>query len=114
MMKLTDSLGAGKFELLRKNYHNTALELVVTNSQSDRAYKIVNNEIIRTSGIIYDTPDSEWGRAALFSPVKFFQYQQTETLWFNIAVIWLFTSLCYIWVLFDFSGIVSRGIKLKA
>ncbi|HEX2976581.1 MAG TPA: ABC transporter permease, partial [Bacteroidales bacterium] len=110
---LTDSLGAARFDDLRRNYHNIALEQVVTNNQGEKAYKIVDNQIVRRSGMIYDTPDSKWGRAALFSPVKNFQFQETDTLWFNLAVIWFFTSICYIWVLFDFSASIASGFKLK-
>jgi hypothetical protein len=95
------------------SFHNVALEQVVVNRQSEKAYRIVDNSIVRNTGMIYDIPTSSWGRAALFSPVKIFQNQETETLWFNIAVIWLFTSICYIWVLFDFSGAFSRAFRLN-
>jgi hypothetical protein len=114
MMKhLSDSIGAGKLKDMMTSFHNVALEQVVVNRQSEKAYRIVDNSIVRNTGMIYDIPTSSWGRAALFSPVKIFQNQETETLWFNIAVIWLFTSICYIWVLFDFSGAFSRAFRLN-
>ena len=111
--RLSDSLGAENFEQLRLKHHNLALEQTVTNSTSEQPYRVVDNEIVRTSGMIYDVPDSKWGRACLFSPVKIFQIQQAETLWFNIAVIWFFISICYVWVLFDISGTFIRLIESR-
>ena len=108
MNRIADSLGQGNLSELRKDYHNQSLEETVTNFNSDKSYNIVDNEIIRSSGIIYTVPRSEWGRASLFSPLKLFNAQPTETLWFNISIIWLLISFCYIWVLFDFTAFVRR------
>lgn len=104
--RLADSLGASELAHLRQDYHNLALQETVTQSNREEAFRIIDNEIVRTTGMIFDTPRSEWGRAALFSPVKIFYQQRTETKWFNLSVIWFLTSLCYVWVLFDITGLI--------
>jgi hypothetical protein len=111
MGRLADSLGASNLALLRRNYHNLALEETVTNYSGERAFNIVHNEIVRTTGMIFDQPESNWGRSALFSPIKKFRNEFTETLWFNIAIIWLLVTFCYIWVLFDFTGLLYRAFR---
>jgi len=108
MNKIADSLGQSNLLELRKNFHNQSLEETVTNANNDQTYNIVDNEIIRSAGIIYTDPRSEWGRASLFCPVKLFNARLTETLWFNISMIWLLISFCYIWVLFDFTAFLRR------
>lgn len=112
--RLVDSLGATELARLRQDYHNLALEETVTRNTSDEHYKIIDDQIIRSSGMIFNTPRSDWGRAALFSPVKVFSNQATDTLWFNISVIWLMTSLCYIWVLFDITGLIKKLFSKSA
>ncbi len=111
MENLADSLGVQKLAALRKKYHNTALEKVVTNNNSENEYFMAGTEIIRNKGAVYQDPVSNIGRARLFFPVKLFNGQKTDTLWFNISFIWLLTAICYLLVLFD-AGIVFRKIFL--
>lgn len=111
--RLADSLGVGNFARLRQDYHNLAIEETVINSNEQKAYQITDNEIIRKSGIIFGTPQSDWGRAPLFSPVKNFNHESYETLWFNLAIIWMLTAICYVWVLFDLSGAIRNIFRIK-
>jgi hypothetical protein len=108
---LVDSLGASNLARLRQEHHNIALEETVTQSNNEQAYQIVDDNIIRTTGMIFDLPRSDWGRAALFSPVKVLNRQQSETFWFNVSMIWLLTAICYIWVLFDITGSIRRLVR---
>lgn len=105
---LVDSLGASQLARIRQDHHNLALEETVTQNNSETSFQIIDDQMIRTTGMIFDTPRSDWGRAALFSPVKIFSQQRTQTLWFNLSVIWLMTSVCYIWVLFDITQLIKR------
>jgi hypothetical protein len=113
MGKLADSLGAQNLARLRQNYHNLALEEAVTNNAVEKPYKIVGNEIVRSSGMIFQEPQSNWGRASFYTPVKQIKAQRTETLWFNISVIWFLTTLCYIWVLFNITGVLREIFHIK-
>jgi hypothetical protein len=110
MGRLSDSIGPANLALLRQKYHNLALEETVTQSKSEKSFNITDNEIVRKSGTIYSEPTSEWGRSLLYSPLKKFNGQLTETFWFNISMIWLLASICYIWVLFDLTSAIKRII----
>jgi hypothetical protein len=112
MGNLTDSLGAEKLTELQEKYHNTALERTVTNANNDTEYFISGQNIVRNKGVIYQDPVSNIGRARLFCPVKQFNGQKTDTLWFNISIIWLLTGMCYLLVLFD-AGAIIRKINIK-
>jgi ABC transport system ATP-binding/permease protein len=110
---LKSVLGTRELLRLKKSYYNLALEEEVTRKSMPNRYVVTGNEIVRKSGMIYQNPDSEWGRACLFSPVKRFNNQFTETLWFNISIIWLLTSLCYIWVLFDITAGIRKVLQIN-
>ena len=41
-------------------------------------------------------PNHPWGRAHFYAPMKYFNGQYVKTLWFNLAVIWLFSLVLLI------------------
>ncbi len=108
---LVISMGTASYAQLKNKLHNQALEDVVIH-QGGKEYKMIHNEIIRKSGMIYQDPASNFGRACLYSPTKRFNGVNTETIWFNVSTIWLFTFICYIWVLFDFSSLFKKNTFL--
>ncbi len=108
MENLTDSLGAEKLEELHEKYHNTALERTVTNSNAEAEYFISGYDIVHNKGAIYQEPLSNLGRAHLFCPKKLFNGQKTDTLWFNVSIIWLLTAVCYLLVLFDAGAVIRK------
>jgi hypothetical protein len=112
---LNKSLGKETLSVIHRNNYNHALENVVTNKNYGFPYVRIGEELIRTRENIYEEPSSNYGRARLFSPKKQLNNQQTETIWFNIAVIWLFTAVCYLVVLFNAAALVRRiaGVKSK-
>jgi ABC transport system ATP-binding/permease protein len=112
MKHLGDSIGNEKLALIRKNHHNLALEKTVLSSAAEKEYTIIDHEIVRTKGAIFQEAGSNWGRAQLFSPVKIFNGQKTDTFWFNISMIWLLTAGCYVWVLFDITGLIRKAMRL--
>lgn len=112
MGSIIDSLGATQAALLRQNSHNLALEETVINNNSESEYEIIGNQIVRKKGMIFHDPVSEWGRACLFTPTKRFNNQETQTLWFNISMIWTLTALCYIWALFDITGLLRKLLRI--
>jgi hypothetical protein len=112
MKRLGDSIGIEKLDLMKKDYHNDALENIVTNSNANKEYSIIDNEIIRVKGPIFQEPTSNWGRARLFSPMKMLNNEQTNTFWFNISIIWLFTAICYVFVLFDITGLIRKTLRI--
>lgn len=41
-------------------------------------------------------PDHNWGRAHFYAPVKKFNNQYVDTIWFNLAVIWMASILLFV------------------
>jgi hypothetical protein len=111
MGRIIDSLGASQAARLRQNSHNLALEETVINNNSEKEYEIIGDQIVRKKGMIFHDPVSEWGRACLFTPTKRFNKQETGTLWFNTSMIWALTALCYIWALFDITGLLRKLLR---
>ncbi len=68
----------------------------------------IGNEMVRTRDNIYEEPTSNYGQGTTFSPRKLLNNQKTDTIWFNISVIWLFTAVCYLLVLFNAAAFVRR------
>ncbi len=110
---MTAMLGSDKVNRMKLKHHNLALEDVVTSSQSDQEYDVIGNEIVPLRGAIYKEPASNAGRARLFTPMKLVNGQKTETLWFNLSMMWLLISICYVWVLFDFTGLIRRTLHMQ-
>jgi ABC transport system ATP-binding/permease protein len=108
MKNLTDSLGKGGLKVLYENYHNDALANIVTGSFSSSDVAVIGKEVVRTKSAIFQEPQSNFGRARLFTPVKMINGRKSETLWFNISMIWFLTAACYLLVLFDVSGLIRR------
>ncbi len=105
---LNNTLGKKNFALLQRNNFNYALENTVTNKHTGVPYVRIGSELVRTRDNIYEEPTSNYGRARLFSPKKQLNNQKTDTIWFNISVIWLFTAVCYLLVLFNAPSLVRR------
>ncbi|MBN1143660.1 MAG: ATP-binding cassette domain-containing protein [Bacteroidales bacterium] len=110
---LTASLGSKNLSRMKLKHHNLALEDLVTSSHSDQEYDVIGNEIVPLRGAVYKEPASDIGRARLFTPMKLVNGQKTETLWFNISMMWLLISICYVWVLFDFTGLIRRVLHIQ-
>ena len=110
---LVASLGSDKLNRMKLKYHNLALEDLVTSSHSNQEYDVIGNEIVPLRGAIYKEPASSAGRARLFTPMKLVNGQKTETLWFNLSMMWLLISICYVWVLFDFTGLMRRALHIQ-
>jgi ABC transport system ATP-binding/permease protein len=105
---LNKSLGRETLSAIHRDNFNYALERVVTNKNYSMPYVWIGDELVRTRENIYEDPSSNYGRAQLFSPKKQLNNQKTETIWFNISVIWMFTAACYLLVLFDAAALVRR------
>jgi hypothetical protein len=109
---LTDSLGIDAFQQLKSEYYNDALEKTVTNRQRESDVEIVGDEVVHLADQVFQEPTSEIGRAALFLPFKLLNIQKTETVWFNVSIIWLFTSFFYLILLFNPVGATQRMLVL--
>jgi hypothetical protein len=111
---LNKSMGKETLSAIHRDNFNHALENVVTNKSFGLPYIMLGKELVRTRENIYEEPTSNYGRAKLFTPKKQLNNQKTETIWFNISVIWLFTAVCYLLVLFNAAALVRRIAGSKA
>jgi hypothetical protein len=93
---LVDSITVeGVFKLKQKNY-NKALADWVLNSNEVTKYLETDSRIIQKHEPIFMLPVHPWGRAQFYAPKKLFNGQYVKTLWFNLAVIWMFSLMLFI------------------
>ena len=109
--KLADSIGLENLAKLKEKYHNEILEKTVTNRNNTDEYVIIGDEIVRQTDPVFQEPASNIGRERLFCPVKLLNGQKTDTIWFNISVIWLFSAVFYLMVLFDAAGATRKVFR---
>ena len=93
---LTDSLGTDAVFRLRQQNYNKALSDWVLNNNEVNKYLETDNRIIQKYEPVFMIPEHNWGRAHFYSPVKRFNNQFVDTIWFNLAVIWMASLLLFI------------------
>ncbi|MBN2480250.1 MAG: ATP-binding cassette domain-containing protein [Bacteroidales bacterium] len=108
LAQLEDSLGTEGLQYLRTEYYNQDLEETVRRSGQNVSYDILKNEIVPRIDPIFMGQDSDFGRAGFFSATKFINGQFTNTIWFNVSVIWMFTFLFYLLLLFDTANMTRK------
>ncbi len=100
---------------LKENYHNENLSDLVLNNAEIKKIKEYDNRLIQLSEPIYRYPESNFGRAHFYAPVKQIFNVKIDTFWFNIMIIWLTTIFFYFTLLFDSlkkAGNFIRSFKL--
>jgi energy-coupling factor transporter ATP-binding protein EcfA2 len=93
---LVDNIGADAVFALRQKNYNKALSDWVLNNNEVTKYLETDKRIIQKFEPIYMIPDHQWGRAHFYAPVKLFNGQLVDTIWFNLAVIWLYSLLLFV------------------
>lgn len=86
---IVDKLGADAVYRLRQQYHNKALSDWVLNTTEVNKYLESESRIVQKLDPIYTKPEHNWGRAHFYAPFKRFNNQYVDTIWFNLAVIWI-------------------------
>ncbi|MBN2348988.1 MAG: ATP-binding cassette domain-containing protein [Bacteroidales bacterium] len=82
------------------NYNKSVAELVLANHITDQL-QLIDTVPVRLSDPVFQEPVSNYGRARFFTGTKKFNDQLIATYWFNVSIIWLFSFLIYIFLLFD-------------
>ncbi|MBN2348719.1 MAG: ATP-binding cassette domain-containing protein [Bacteroidales bacterium] len=93
--------GKDNFLEFKNRYYNKQLAEVVLNENELLEYIITDNEFIRLKEPIYQIPESRYGRAQFYAPVKRTGNLLIDTTWFNMIIIWLYTGLLYVVLYFD-------------
>ena len=98
---LLATIGSDGFLKLKQEYHNKALADYVLNTQELDKMIEVPTQIVRKKDPIFMMPTMNWGRAQFYAPMKKFNNQYVDTVWFNIAFIWIFTLFFAVTLQFD-------------
>lgn len=97
-----------RYETIRDQYFNESVNDIVRKVFEKNKILRDGNRFVQTCDPIYQLPEPKNPfdfRTHFFSPKKYFFGTYFETIWFNIAVIWLFTIVLY--------GILYYDLLLK-
>ncbi|RLD84410.1 MAG: ABC transporter [Bacteroidetes bacterium] len=107
--KLIKTLGSEKAFIKLKEYNqNQSVANYVLNNYSYKKITVYNNEIIQLKDPIYQIPESPFGRAHFYAPVKKIANLEIDTFWFNLIVLWVTTILMYLLLQAD---LFRKGIE---
>src|SRR3989339_70155 len=93
--------GEEAFTAFKNKYHNQSLGDLVLNNLELNKIREIEGKFIRMKDPVYYTPESNYGRAHLYSSIKIIGNTQFDTFWFNIVFIWITTMSLYIFLYFD-------------
>lgn len=100
--KLSDDNGGKEYLIKLKNeYHNEFLSTLVLNKQEINKIYDSGDHFIQLMTPIYKDPVKHNGRAHFYSATKQIGNLQIDTYTFNIIVMWLFSLLLYLFLVFD-------------
>jgi ABC transport system ATP-binding/permease protein len=85
----------------KMKYHNRSLEALVMNSDEKELFKVTPNGIMQKIAPIYKSPDFKNGRSHFLASQKNIGGLTIDTLYFNVAVIWLMCIILYLSLYFD-------------
>jgi len=94
--RLVDSLGRDGVYEFKQSYYNQALADLVLNRTEVNKMVQLDLQLIQKKDPIYMYPDSKFGRAHFYAPVKRIGNYYIDTYWFNLIIIWLGTSLLFL------------------
>jgi len=119
--RMVDVLGLDAVNNLRKDYYNKALaDYVLSTLEVDKMIERPT-QIVRKKDPVFMMPTMNWGRAQFYAPMKKFNSQYIDTLWFNLAFIWVLNLFFAVTLQFDvlrkiityFDGIRTRKSERK-
>ncbi len=86
---------------LKEEYNNISLADLVTNKNSFETLVEEDNRIVQLTKPIFKDPESNYGRAHFYAPYKNIFGYHMDTLYFNVAFIWLTSIFMYIVLVFN-------------
>jgi ABC-type multidrug transport system ATPase subunit len=103
---LTQNLGkdAEKFNRIKDDYFNEMVSRFVRKELDKNKILRQRNYLVQVVDPIYQIPEPAHKlafRTHFFAPMKHFAGYYFETLWFNIAVVWILTLIMYAFLYFD-------------
>ena len=86
---------------LKNEHYNERVAELVLNSRDNVKITEYGKDLIRKAEPIYKLPESKFGRAHFFAPVKRIVNIYISTYWFNLGVIMLMIIILYISLIFE-------------
>lgn len=93
-----------KFNRIKDDFMNESIEDIVRKTFDKNKILRDGDKLVQVVDPIYQIPEPEHFldfRAHFLAPQKHFAGKYFDTLWFNIAVVWLLTTLMYLALYFD-------------
>jgi hypothetical protein len=93
-----------RFNRIKDDHYNESMSSIVRREFEKNKIVRQGNSLVQMADPIYQVPEPEniWSfRTHFFAPVKHFAGKYFETLWFNIAMVWVLTILLYGALYFD-------------
>lgn len=87
--------GRKEFILKRENHHNESLSELLRNAREVTRIVEYNERLYQRIDPVYRDPESKFIKAHFYAPQKYFFGLRINTLWANVIVIWIMTSLLY-------------------
>ena len=94
----------GAFEAKRRAYHNESISDLATKAFEKNPILQYKDELIEQIDPVYRDPNPSYYldiRTHFLSPRKHFMGRLFDTFWFNVAIIWLMTVVCYITLYYE-------------
>lgn len=112
---LIDSMGSKEaLDKLKDEHQNDKLNEMLLNRDELMHVTLKDNEFIRKTMPVYMDPVSKTGRAHFYAPVKIIGNKAMETIWFNVIVIWLWSFIFYLLLIYDLlRKIIDWSEKVK-
>ena len=89
---LEGKIGAEAFQKLRDMDYNESVANVVLNRMNTSKIFDSDRKLIQKADPVFMKPGSGYGRAHFYAPFKRIGKLEIDTLWFNVAAIWLMSG----------------------
>lgn len=107
---LVRNIGRDSIIGLKKATYNEALADMVLNRNELKLLQYGADRLIQKKDPVLMDPDSPYGRAHLYSPVKMIGSRKIDTFWFNVFVLWAMTGILYFLLVKDVFGRAVKGV----
>ncbi len=111
---LVKSMGVAGVTALRQDNYNESMADLVQNRVAENKIVKKDNRLIRKKDPVFTFPESRYGRAQFYAPVKNLGSWKIDTFWFNTGILWIMSLLLYLALLSDLlRRIVTYFEKMK-
>jgi hypothetical protein len=99
--ELVNTIGRDQLLDIQKGNSNKNIASLVQNREELDKILEINGELVQKKDPIYMIPESNFGRAHFFSPVKKIAGVQFDTFYFNLTIVWLMSLFLYFALYYD-------------